>query len=162
MFYSNRADRRCGVVILDVEPDGEIPIYQQLRDRIVEAIARGDITVGDSLPTTRQLAIDLGINMHTVNKAYDLLRREGLIRLGRRTGAVVHRGPENGPPDPHMLESWSARSRTLLAEAVAQGMPPEQILHLCHGLLSEFTGASGVTPTGRSGGQDPEGEEASP
>ncbi|WP_194922233.1 GntR family transcriptional regulator, partial [Catenulispora rubra] len=76
-------------MLLTVEPDGDVPIYQQLRDQIVVAVAAGVLVAGDSLPTTRQLAADLGINMHTVNKAYDLLRREGLIRLGRRTGAVV-------------------------------------------------------------------------
>ena len=83
-------------MLLSLEVDGAVSLYQQLRDRVVEAIASGALRSGDSLPATRQLAADLGINMHTVNKAYDLLRQEGLIRLGRRTGAVV---------------SWDAASR---------------------------------------------------
>ena len=78
-------------MLLSIEPDGSVPIYQQIRDRIVEVIAAGDAPVGAGLPATRQLAVDLGINFHTVNKGYDLLRQEGLLRIGRRAGAVVQR-----------------------------------------------------------------------
>ena len=74
-------------MLLSIEPDGPVPIYQQIRDRIVEAIAAGEVAVGSGLPSTRQLAVDLGINFHTVNKAYDQLRQEGLLRIGRKAGA---------------------------------------------------------------------------
>ena len=50
-------------MLLTVEPDGDVPIYQQLRDQIVVAVAAGVLAPGDSLPTTRQLAADLGINI---------------------------------------------------------------------------------------------------
>jgi DNA-binding transcriptional regulator YhcF (GntR family) len=125
-------------MILVVDMDGEVPLYQQLRDRVVEAIADGRLRSGDSLPTTRQLAVDLGINMHTVNKAYDLLRREGLIRLGRRTGAVVIRDADAGPPTADIVAQWEARTRTLLAEAVAQGLPPDEIQRRCQAILENF------------------------
>ena len=52
-------------MLLSLEVDGAVPLYQQLRDRVVEAIASGALRRGDSLPATRQLAADLGINMHT-------------------------------------------------------------------------------------------------
>ncbi|OLE20714.1 MAG: GntR family transcriptional regulator [Catenulispora sp. 13_1_20CM_3_70_7] len=126
-------------MLLTVEPDGDEPIYQQLRDQIVVAIAAGVLVPGDALPTTRQLAADLGINMHTVNKAYDLLRREGFVRLGRRTGAVVARGPADGPADAEDVAEWEPRARTLLAEAFAKGMPPQEVLERCQVLLDEFT-----------------------
>ena len=84
-------------MLLVVEPDGAVPIYQQIRDRIVEAIARGEQPTGSALPSTRQLAVDLGINFHTVNKAYDMLRREGLVRLNRKSGAVIARDASGGP-----------------------------------------------------------------
>ncbi len=64
--------------------DGIVPIYQQIRNRIVEAIAAGELPAGSGLPATRQLAVDLGIIFHTVNKVYDLLRREGLLWIGRK------------------------------------------------------------------------------
>ena len=129
-------------MILSLELDGEVPIYQQLRDRIVEAIAEGELRVDDSLPATRQLATDLGINMHTVNKAYDLLRQEGLIRLGRRTGAVVIRAAGSGPPAPGVAEHWEARVRTLLAEAVAKGLSPAEALRRCEAIIKDFDGRS--------------------
>jgi len=80
--------------------DSIVPVYQQIRNRIVEAIAAGELPAGSGLPSTRQLAVDLGINFHTVNKAYDLLRREGLLRIGRKAGAVVQRDTAGGPPGP--------------------------------------------------------------
>ena len=49
-------------MLLSVEPDGPVPIYQQIRDRIVEAIAGGRQPAGSGLPSTRQLAVDLGVN----------------------------------------------------------------------------------------------------
>ncbi|GAA1975484.1 GntR family transcriptional regulator [Catenulispora subtropica] len=126
-------------MLLTVEPDGDDPIYQQLRDQIVVAIAAGELAPGDVLPTTRQLAADLGINMHTVNKAYDRLRAEGLVRLGRRTGAVVVRGPGDGPAVAEDVADWERRARTLLAEAFVKGMPPPEVLERCQALLDEFS-----------------------
>jgi GntR family transcriptional regulator len=55
-------------LLLSIEPDGSVPIYQQIRARIVEAISTGDAPGGSGLPATRQLAVDLGINFHTMNK----------------------------------------------------------------------------------------------
>ncbi|MCO5969611.1 GntR family transcriptional regulator [Actinoallomurus soli] len=133
------------IVVLDV--DGEVPLYQQLRDRIVEAIADGRLSAGDALPTTRQLAADLGINMHTVNKAYDLLRREGLIRLARRTGAVVIRDASTGPPPDEVADEWEERARTLLAEAVAKGLAPADVARRVQRVLEGFPAGSPIRPT---------------
>ena len=124
-------------MILTIEPDSDIPIYQQLRDRVVEAIAAGELHAGDPLPSTRGLAADLAINFHTVNKAYDLLRQEGLVRLTRKSGAVVARDPGSGPPPPAFLAGWQARAQTLLAEAIAQGVAPDDLLAHCRTLIEE-------------------------
>ncbi|MEV5721934.1 GntR family transcriptional regulator [Amycolatopsis mediterranei] len=122
-------------MILNVDLDSEVPIYQQLRDRIVEAIAEGVLTEGSPLPPTRALAADFGINFHTVNKAYDLLRQQGLIRLNRSTGAVVT--PTVAAP-PFRAE-WTAKARTLLAEAVARGIPADEVLETCRTVLDSFS-----------------------
>jgi DNA-binding transcriptional regulator YhcF (GntR family) len=111
-------------MLLSIEPDGPVPIYQQIRDRIVEAIADGRQPAGSALPSIRELAVDLGVNFHTVNKGYDLLRQEGLLRLGRKSGAVVRRDAGSGPPDPGWAQDWAGRLRTLLAEATARGCRP--------------------------------------
>ncbi len=125
-------------MLLSIEPDGPVPIYQQIRDRIVEEIARGRQPAGSALPPIRQLAVDLGINFHTVNKGYDLLRQEGLLRLGRKSGAVVRRDAGSGPPDPAWARDWAGRLRTLLAEAAAQGMPASDIVGECEAALVDF------------------------
>jgi GntR family transcriptional regulator len=121
-------------MILNVDLASEVPIYQQLRDRIVEAIAGGALTVGSSLPATRALAADFGINFHTVNKAYDLLRQQGLIRLNRKSGAVV----TATVADPPFHTEWTARARTLLAEAIARGLPADEVLETCRSVLDSF------------------------
>jgi len=125
-------------VLLSIEPDGPVPIYQQIRDRIVEAIAGGRQPAGSGLPSTRQLAVDLGVNFHTVNKSYDLLRQEGLLRLIRKSGAVVQRDAGSGPPRPDWALDWAARLQTLLAEAAAQGLPADDIISQCREALAAF------------------------
>ncbi|WP_442543367.1 GntR family transcriptional regulator [Arthrobacter sp. KN11-1C] len=125
-------------MILNVDLASEVPIYQQLRDQIVEAIADGVLAEGSSLPATRTLAADFGINFHTVNKAYDLLRQQGLIQLNRKTGAVV----TTTAPDPLFGAEWTSRARTLLAEAVARGLSSEEVLESCRSILDSF----GTTP----------------
>ena len=92
---------------------------------------------GDPLPSTRGLAADLAINFHTVNKAYDLLRQEGLVRLTRKSGAVVVRYLGSGPPPPAFLAGWYPRAQTLLAEAIAQGVAPDDLLAHCRTLIEE-------------------------
>ncbi|MEV4987949.1 GntR family transcriptional regulator [Pseudarthrobacter sp. LMD1-1-1.1] len=124
-------------MILNVDLAADLPIYQQIRDQIVEAIAHGALTEGSPLPPTRTLAADFGINFHTVNKAYDLLRQEGLIRLSRGTGAVV----TAAATDQLLPSDWTARARTLLAEAVARGMPADDVLQACRTLLDSFGAA---------------------
>lgn len=121
-------------MILNVDLASDVPIYQQLRDQIVEAIADGVLAEGSSLPATRTLAADFGINFHTVNKAYDLLRQQGLIQLNRKTGAVV----TATVADPPFGAEWTARARTLLAEAVARGLPADEVLKSCRSILDSF------------------------
>ena len=125
-------------MLLVVEPDGSVPIYQQIRDRIVEAIAAGEQPAGSALPATRQLGVDLGINFHTVNKAYDMLRREGLVRLNRKSGAVIARDASGAPASAEFAVEWGARLHTLLAEAAAQGMSADRIVDATRAIIGTF------------------------
>ena len=142
-------------MLLSIEPDGPVPIYQQIRDRIVEAIARGRQPAGSALPPIRQLAVDLGVNFHTVNKGYDLLRQEGLLRLGRKSGAVVRRDAGSGPPDPGWARGWTERLQTLLAEAAAQGMPGAGIAAECEAALAGFAFPSAAAEAWPGSGRPP-------
>lgn len=126
---------------LTLDLQSEVPIYQQIRDRVVEQIAMGESKRGDPLPSTRQLAADFGINFHTVNKAYDLLRQEGIIRINRKSGAVVHRDQFVGDPvDAAFVHAWRDRLRVLLAEATVQGVHNQDVLVHCAELLATFKG----------------------
>jgi len=125
-------------VHLTLDLDSEVPIYLQIRDQVVEAIADGELVEGSALPSTRQLAADLRINFHTVNKAYDLLRQQAIIRINRKSGAVVRRDARSGPPEPGFVDDWEQRLRTLLAEAVAHGVQPAGVRERCDDVLASF------------------------
>lgn len=72
-----------------IDFDSDEALYIQLRNQVILAIATERIREGDVLPSVRQLAENIGINMHTVNKAYSVLREEGFLKLDRRRGAVI-------------------------------------------------------------------------
>ncbi|MBE6060430.1 MAG: GntR family transcriptional regulator [Clostridium sulfidigenes] len=76
-------------MILKIDFDSDIPIYVQIKNQVVEGIARGELEEGEELPSVRGLADDIGVNMHTVNKAYSLLKDDGYIKIDRRKGAFV-------------------------------------------------------------------------
>lgn len=76
-------------MILKIDFDSEMPIYIQIKNQIIEGIAKGEIDKDEELPSVRALAEDIGINMHTVNKAYNILKDEGYIKIDRRKGAIV-------------------------------------------------------------------------
>ena len=124
-------------MLIDIDPHSESPLYQQLRDQVVQAVADGTLQPGDALASVRQLAGEFGINSATVGKGYELLRQEGLVRTSRRSGSVVARGPAD-PPTPGFTEGWTARLRTLLAEAVAHGMTDADIRETTGSLLGDF------------------------
>ncbi len=76
-------------MLIEVDFNSDEALYIQLRNQIIVGIATNDIHDGDTLPSVRSLAETIGINMHTVNKAYSVLRNEGFVKLDRRRGAVV-------------------------------------------------------------------------
>lgn len=118
-------------MLLKLDFSTDIPIYQQIRNQIVVAIASGELIPGEKLPTIRALAEETGINMMTVSKAYQLLKSEGYITTGRRDGATV-RLPTAGA-GPETVEGLRLR----LCELRLAGMGKAEILDLCGKLLDE-------------------------
>ena len=76
-------------MVIEIDFSSDEAIYMQLTDQIIMGIATSRLHEGDSLPSVRQLAETIGINMHTVNKAYALLRQQGFVSIDRRKGAVI-------------------------------------------------------------------------
>jgi GntR family transcriptional regulator len=133
-------------MLLTIDLTSETPLYQQIHDRIIEAIAAGQLTPEVPLPPSRQLASDFGINFHTVNKAYDLLRQEGFVQRTRKRGTFILAGDRVAaarryPPN------WDQRARTLLADAIAQGITSDEILRRCQQILATFGAASNGSAT---------------
>ena len=76
-------------MVIEIDFNSDEAIYVQLMKQIILGIATSRLQEGDPLPSVRQLADTIGINMHTVNKAYSLLRQEGFVTIDRRRGAII-------------------------------------------------------------------------
>ena len=118
-------------MILKLDFSSEVPIYLQIRNQVVLGVADGRLKPGERLPTIRALADEAGVNTMTVNKAFALLKSEGVIIADRRSGARV-REPENHEGEKAVLsERALAELRLVIAEAKLAGMSSEDFISLC-------------------------------
>ena len=116
-------------MLLTLDFESDLPIYQQIRQQVMLGVASGKLCPGESLPSVRQLAADIGVNLHTVNKAYQLLRDDGVVIIHRQRGVVVSENPQ--PRDSfEFFGSISERLEQLAAEAKALGMAKETFVSL--------------------------------
>ena len=118
---------------IEIDFNSEEAIYMQLRNQIVYGIATNQYQEGESLPSVRQLAENIGINMHTVNKAYHVLRQEGFIKLDRRSGAVISLEADKAAALQEMKESLHG----ILAKAVCKNISRQEIHALIDEILEE-------------------------
>ncbi len=122
-------------MIIELDMNSSTPIYVQLRNQIVMGIGRGELKLGESLPTVRQLAQDIGVNTMTVNKAYQILKTEGYIKIDRRHGAIVS---DNINMDIVFREKLENELELLLAEAAINGMDKNDFLSMCNEIYSKM------------------------
>ena len=120
-------------MLLHLEFDSDIPIYQQIRDQIVVGIADGRLRPGEQLPTIRALAAETGVNMMTVSKAYQILKQEGYLQADRRSGTVVSGRRPVGEPE----EATVRALRVSLSELRLAGLSKEDVVHLVERLYAE-------------------------
>lgn len=118
-------------MFLNIEMDSDIPIYTQLANGLIEGVANGSLRPGDSLPSVRSLASDLGINMHTVNKAYRELDNKGIIRIIPKSGAIVNALTTNEVS----IFRVETAMRPIIAEAIAVGLSETEIAKLTTELI---------------------------
>jgi GntR family transcriptional regulator len=102
----------------------DTPIYQQIRNQIVLAVAKEILNPGDALPTVRQLAQDIGVNPMTVNKAYALLKDEGIIVIDRRHGARIS---DCGKGDIIFNRDFDYQLELLISEARMRGATKQEV-----------------------------------
>lgn len=122
-------------MIIELDMNSSTPIYVQLRNQIVMGIGRGELKLGESLPTVRQLAQDIGVNTMTVNKAYQILKTEGYIKIDRRHGAIVS---DNIDMDIVFREKLENELELLLAEAAINGTDKNDFLSMCNEIYSKI------------------------
>lgn len=122
-------------MIIELDMNSSTPIYVQLRNQIVMGIGRGELKLGESLPTVRQLAQDIGVNTMTENKAYQILKTEGYIKIDRRHGAIVS---DNIDMDIVFREKLENELELLLAEAAINGMDKNDFLSMCNEIYSKI------------------------
>lgn len=131
---SNNKSKERDYMLIQIDFNSDEAIYMQLRNQIILGIATAEIRDGDTLPSVRQLASDVGINMHTVNKAYNVLKQEGFVQLDRRRGAVIC-------VDVDKLKALSVMKQQLyvvLAQGSCKGITKEEVHRLVDELYHEY------------------------
>ena len=111
---------------LHIEATG-VPIYVQLREQVLQAMGGGLLKIGDQMPTMRQVAVALRVDLNTVRHAYDDLEKRGVLRLERGRGTFVAAPPEPAHPDAQ-AEAADNLARRTLAQAKAAGVAVELLL----------------------------------
>ena len=122
-------------MILQLNMSSDTPIYMHLRNQIVMGIGSGELKTGEGLPSVRQLAVDIGINMMTVSKAYNILKNEGYIEIDRRHGAKVREDLDSNRKPTEKLEYGLS---LLAAESKAKGMDKETFLKICEKTFNDI------------------------
>ena len=110
------------------------PLYQQVRNQIVAGIATGELEPGQTLPSVRALASDLGINLHTVNKAYTVLRQEGYVKVDRRKGAVIAIDVDRI----RTLEELKKELQVILAKGSCKNITKDEIHELIEEIYADY------------------------
>lgn len=129
--------QRGGKMILKLDMSSNIPIYVQLRNEIVMGIGRGELKSGEKLPTVRQMAEDIGVNMMTVTKAYNILKNEGFIEIDRRHGAKIKPVLDKSLEFREKIES---ELEILIAESGVKGISKEEFMKLCETVYNTMNG----------------------
>lgn len=122
------------MIVVRVDFNSDEALYMQLRNQIILGIATSQIQEGDSLPSVRQMADDIGINMHTVNKAYSILKQEGYIKLDRRHGAVIALDVDKL----EALNSMEKQLRVVIAQALCKGIDREEIHSMIDMIIGDY------------------------
>lgn len=130
---SGKAGRR---MIIEIDFNSDEALYLQLRNQIIMGIAAEQFREGDSLPSVRQLAETIGINMHTVNKAYTVLKQEGYVKVDRRKGAVIAVDTDRM----RTLAEVKKELQVILAKSSCKNISREEIHQLIDEIYEDYGG----------------------
>lgn len=140
---------------IEMDFNSEEALYIQLRNQIIYGIATREYKEGDALPSVRQLAETIGINMHTVNKAYTVLKQEGFVKVDRRRGAVISVDSDKQ----RALETVRGKLQEAIAEALCRGLSRKDLHELVDRIFDEYEACVAEAAAGAgSGDEEPEDE----
>ncbi len=122
-------------MVIEIDFNSDEALYLQLRNQIIMGIATAQFREGDSLPSVRQLADSIGINMHTVNKAYTVLKQEGYVKVDRRRGAVIAIDEDKA----RTLAELKQGLQVILAKGSCKNVSKEEIHELIEEIYSDFS-----------------------
>ncbi|MGB3366146.1 MAG: GntR family transcriptional regulator [Acidaminobacteraceae bacterium] len=128
---------------LKIDMISDNPIYMQIRNQIVMGIAKKELVEGEELPSVRVLAGDIGINMHTVNKAYSILKNQGFLVVSRRKNVVVNSKESFRITNEH-IEYLEGKMENLIAEYIARGLSTEKINSYINKVIDKIGGEDHV------------------
>ncbi len=123
-------------MLIKIDLKSEVPIYAQIKNQIVKGIASGELVEGESLPSVRQLAEDIGVNMHTVNKSYSLLKNDGYVLVHKRKGVVINELSKMH--DKNFLSTIAETLQPMIAEVYCKGVTKEEFLDVCKSLFNKY------------------------
>ena len=121
---------------ISIDFNSDEALYLQLRNQIVYEIVKAELREGENLPSVRDMAETVGINMHTVNKAYAMLRQEGYLQLDRRHGAIV-------AVDVDEIKARMELAQTMdliLAQAICKNVSREDVHKLVDEIYNQYEG----------------------
>lgn len=144
LLYHNYNNRRTGWnvgkagkrMIIEIDFNSDEALYLQLCNQIIMGIAAEQFREGDSLPSVRQLAETIGINMHTVNKAYTVLKQEGYVKVDRRKGAVIAVDTDRM----RTLAEVKKELQVILAKSSCKNISREEIHQLIDEIYEDYGG----------------------
>ncbi|MCI5732189.1 MAG: GntR family transcriptional regulator [Eubacterium sp.] len=121
---------------ISIDFNSDEALYLQLRNQIILAIVKAELQEGENLPSVRDMAETVGINMHTVNKAYAMLRQEGYLRLDRRHGAVVAVDMDQVKATMELAETLDL----ILAQAICKNVSRSDVHDLVDQIYNQYEG----------------------
>ncbi|CEG21668.1 HTH-type transcriptional repressor YtrA [Planococcus massiliensis] len=124
-------------MFIEIEPDSAVPIYLQLAQQIMEGIARGELAPETPLPSVRAFAADLGMNMHTVNKAYHYLEEKKMIEIVPKKGVFIHANAIRSA-SPEEKARMEEELRPILAEALCLQLNREELAVMVEKMVREI------------------------
>ena len=122
------------MLIIEIDFNSDEAIYIQLCNQIIMGIATDQLKVGETLPSVRQLADTIGINMHTVNKAYSVLKQEGFLTIYRRKGAVISIDADKM----RALDEMKQELLVVLARGCCRNVSREEVHALIDEIFDEY------------------------